>query len=103
MSIKQQAICLLIFVVGLHLTSSFYGKCCKNLLKTVSRTVNNTKVFSYTNNTLVNGRGIDVDCDANFDICAYSSGNIHQITKVGKLIRIIPELSKLFDLQVILK
>ncbi|XP_071145591.1 transcription intermediary factor 1-alpha-like [Mytilus edulis] len=63
---------------------------CANGLNTVSRTVNNTKVFSYTNEKLSNARGISVDYDENFYICAHTSGNIHQITKDGKLIRIIP-------------
>ncbi|XP_063409015.1 E3 ubiquitin-protein ligase Midline-1-like [Mytilus trossulus] len=63
---------------------------CGDGSNTVSRTVNNTKVFSYTNEKLSHARGIYVDYDENFYICAYNSGNIHQITKDGKLIRIIP-------------
>ncbi|VDI55895.1 Hypothetical predicted protein [Mytilus galloprovincialis] len=63
---------------------------CADGLNTVSRTVNNTKVFSYTIDGQTYAQGIDVDDDGNYYICAYNSPNIHQITKDGKLVRIIP-------------
>lgn len=66
---------------------------CADGNNTVSKTVNNTKVFSYTNDKLSCARGIDVDCDGNCYICGYESGYKHQITKDGKLVRIIPAAS----------
>ncbi|VDI02836.1 tripartite motif-containing protein 56 [Mytilus galloprovincialis] len=63
---------------------------CADGSNTVSRMVNNTKVFTYISDKLVNPRGIDIDCDGNVYICGHGSGNIHQLSNDGKLVRIIP-------------
>ncbi|VDI25156.1 Hypothetical predicted protein [Mytilus galloprovincialis] len=56
----------------------------------VFRVANDKKIFTYTNSTLLNPRGIDTDCKGNVYICGYTSGGIHQLDKEGKLVRIIP-------------
>ncbi|CAG2196332.1 TRIM56 [Mytilus edulis] len=62
---------------------------CTDGTNTVSKIVNDIKVFAYTNDKLVSSRGVDVDTDGNVYICSFSSGNIHQLTKDGTLVRII--------------
>ncbi|XP_052085460.1 uncharacterized protein LOC127723063 [Mytilus californianus] len=56
----------------------------------VTYAVGNTTKFTYTNDQLQGPRGIGKDLVGNIYIAAYISKNIHQITKEGQLIRIIP-------------
>ncbi|CAC5402571.1 unnamed protein product [Mytilus coruscus] len=62
---------------------------CADGESTVSRMVNNTKVFTYTSDKRLNPRGIDKDSDGNVYICGYFSENIHVLSNDGKLVRII--------------
>lgn len=57
---------------------------------TVSKYVDGEAKFTYTTDELSLSRGIDVDYEGNIYICGYTSQNIHQLTKHGKLVRIIP-------------
>ncbi|VDI53599.1 Hypothetical predicted protein [Mytilus galloprovincialis] len=58
---------------------------------TVCKFVDEKIGFTYTcSSQLIDPRGIDVDYEGNIYICGYSSKNIHQLTKEGKLVRIIP-------------
>ncbi|XP_052102848.1 uncharacterized protein LOC127736376 [Mytilus californianus] len=63
---------------------------CADGKNAVTRMVNNTKAFTYTNSKLKSPRDIDVDCEGNVYICGYKSENIHQLSNNGKLVRIFP-------------
>ncbi|XP_076086412.1 uncharacterized protein LOC143057066 [Mytilus galloprovincialis] len=58
--------------------------------KSVSKMVNNAKVFTYKSDKFLNPRGIDIDRDGNVYICGNVASNLHQLDKDGKLVRIIP-------------
>ncbi|XP_071145775.1 uncharacterized protein [Mytilus edulis] len=58
--------------------------------KSVSKMVNNAKVFTYKSDKFSNQRGIDIDRDGNVYICGNGTSNLHQLDKDGKLVRIIP-------------
>lgn len=56
----------------------------------VSKMVNNAKVFTYKSDKFSNPRGIDIDRDENVYICGNVTSNLHQLYKDGKLVRVIP-------------
>ncbi|XP_063408866.1 E3 ubiquitin-protein ligase Midline-1-like [Mytilus trossulus] len=55
----------------------------------ISSIMNDTKVFTYTSDKLLNPRGVDRDFDSNIYVCGPHSKNIHQLSHDGKLVRLI--------------
>lgn len=51
--------------------------------------MNGSDIFRYSNKSLKYGEGISLDKEGNIYCCGYCSGNIHQVTPDGKLIKLV--------------